>query len=113
MTPALEWPRRGSCGACGRPAIEFPSRRWEHAGVPCKARSQWLWRIDDVPVKLALRFVPDGEPLPTGPETSHWHPSETDDDGIPVGLSWCRGGCVHSVREALAEEAERRGSTSC
>jgi hypothetical protein len=104
----ITWPRRGACGACGRPAIGFPSGRWEHVGVPCRARSQSMWWIDDFPIMKAVRFVPEGEPLPPGPSESHWHPTETNADGIPVALGWCRGGCIHSVREALAAEAEER-----
>lgn len=54
---AEEWPRKGACGACGRPAIGFPSGRWEHVGVPCRARSQSMWRVDDVSIKQSVRFV--------------------------------------------------------
>lgn len=28
------WPRQGVCGACGRPAQQFPSLKWEHHGNP-------------------------------------------------------------------------------
>jgi hypothetical protein len=76
--------------------------------VPCRARSQSMWRVDDGPIKAALRFIPEGEPLPPGPDESHWHPTEVDQNGIPVEFGWCQGGCVHSVREALAAEAEAR-----
>jgi len=59
------WPRPGRCGACGRGAQAFPSGRWTHLGVPCRAVTQTLWAVDDAAVVRALlRFVPDGQPLP-------------------------------------------------
>lgn len=59
-----EWPQHGRCGACGHPAIAFPSRRWAHAGAPCQARSQTLWAPGDLGLYDAVRFVPEGQPLP-------------------------------------------------
>jgi len=102
------WPRVGSCGACGRPAREFPSGNWEHVGVPCRARSQGIWRIDDIYIKKAVRFVPDGEPLPDEPNKWHTHESEQAADGFPGALAICNSNHMHSVREYLAAEAESR-----
>lgn len=65
MTGAV-WPQPGRCGACAQPAHRYPSGRWEHAGRPCRARTQTAWGVDDAAFKRELlRFVPDGEPLPT------------------------------------------------
>ena len=59
------FPAPGRCGACAAPARAFPSGRWEHVGTPCRARTQTVWGVDDAAqVRAALRFVPDGEPLP-------------------------------------------------
>lgn len=102
------WPRPGRCGACGRPAIEFPSKRWEHVGVPCRARSQPLWWVDDFSIRSAVRFVPSGEDLPAAPAKSHWHTTETDETGFPIALGWCRADHLPSIREFLAAEAESR-----
>lgn len=100
------WPRRGSCGACGRAAWEAPSRRWWHDGRPCRARSQSIWRVDDVPIKLAVVFVPEGEPLPDGPDGWHMHPTESNADGVPSEFAVCNINHTHSVREFLARQAE-------
>jgi hypothetical protein len=105
---ALEWPREGFCGACGRGAREFPSGRWEHVGVPCRARSQGLWFVDDFDIKAAVRFVPASEELPAAPAKPHWHTTETNEDGFPIALGWCRSDHMPSVREFLAAEAESR-----
>ena len=103
-----DWPRQGRCGACGRAARQFPSGRWEHVGVPCRARSQSIWRVDDIDIREAVRFVPEGESLPTGPE-GKWHTHITEvRDGYPVELGLCRDDHVTSVRAYLAAEAESR-----
>jgi hypothetical protein len=102
------WPRTGSCGACGRPAREFPSGNWEHVGVPCLARSQGAWRIDDIYIKKACRFVPEGEPLPVEPDKWHMHETEWTAEGFPIQLAICNSNHMHSVREYLAAEAESR-----
>lgn len=86
---AANWPHAGRCGACGRPALEFPSGTWKHTNGPCRARSQSIWPLDDVHIKQAVRFVAEGEPLPTEPDReSALHPGQT-------------------VRQLLAEEAGR------
>lgn len=105
------WPRPGSCGACGRPARQFPSGNWEHTGVPCQARSQNVWRVNDVDIRLAVQFVPNGEPLPTAPEKGHWHTVERTEDGFPAASGWCNYDHTVSIREWLAAEAESREST--
>lgn len=105
---SLPWPLEGRCGACGRPARQFPSLRWEHVGVPCQARTQSVWRIDDADIKLAVVFVPDGEPLPTEPEKGHWHTVKRLEDGFPAALGWCNADHRVSVREWLVAEAESR-----
>lgn len=102
-----DWPRKGCCGACGRDAREYPSGRWEHVGRPCRARSQDMWHIDDLFIKRACRFVPEGELLPVEPSEPHWHTTDVDETGFPIGLGWCTADHMHSVREALALEAER------
>lgn len=102
-----DWPRKGCCGACGRPAREYPSGRWEHVGRPCRARSQTLWRIDSVNIQRACRFVPAGEPLPVEPGEPHWHTTAVDETGFPIEMGWCTADHMHSVREALARDAER------
>lgn len=108
-----DWPREGRCGACGRPAREFPSGRWEHVGVPCKARSLDMWFPDDAHIQLAVRFIAEGEPLPPGPDgTWHTHVAAVDDGNIPVELSVCQGSCLESVRDHLAAEAEQREEVS-
>lgn len=105
----LIWPLQGRCGACGRPAQQFPSLRWEHLDVPCLARSQGFWRVDDVDIKAALVFVPEGEPLPVAPESWHWHVKETiPGTPVPASVGICNADHSHSVREFLAAEAESR-----
>lgn len=105
MTASV-WPRDGRCGACGRAAREFPSRRWEHVSRPCRARSQSMWGIDSIDIKNAVRFVPEGEELPAGPNRWHWHPNRTDGDGAIAAFDLCRDDHSHTVREFLAREAE-------
>lgn len=103
----MTWPREGVCGACGRPAAQFPSGRWEHRGKPCRARTQSVWRIDDFAVKLAVRFVAAGEPLPTMAGEWHSHVVEADPaTGIPLALGFCNVDHLCAVRRQLAEEAE-------
>lgn len=108
---APDWPRDGRCGACGRGAREFPSKRWEHKGVPCRARSQDMWMVDDADIRHAVRFVADGEELPQAPAKPHWHTTETTETGFPIALGWCRADHLPSVREFLAAEAEAREPT--
>ncbi len=103
---AAAWPRPGQCGACGLPAHEAPSGRWWHDGRPCLARTQTIFSVDDVHVKLSVRFVPDGEPLPTEPARWRLHPETTDGRGIPTSFGACREDHTHTVREWLAREAQ-------
>lgn len=103
-----EWPRKGRCGACGRRAREFPSKRWEHVGVPCRARSQPLWWVDDFSIRGAVVFVAEDEVLPAAPAKSHWHTTKTAADGFPIALGWCRADHMLSIRDFLAAEAESR-----
>lgn len=100
------WPRRGSCGACGRGAEQYPSLKWRHLGRPCLARTQSIWSINDIPLKLAVVFVPEGEPLPEAPTRWHMHPTSEDADGIPSSYALCNINHTHSVREFLARQAE-------
>jgi hypothetical protein len=97
---APAWPRQGRCGACGRPAREFPSLRWEHVGRPCRLRSQDMWTVDDYLLRGAVRFVPEGEPLPEGPQRWHLHREGREQVGL------CRISHTHSIREFLARDAE-------
>ncbi|GHH57490.1 hypothetical protein [Lentzea cavernae] len=101
-----QWPRRGCCGACGRPALEAPSRRWWHDGRPCLARSQSMWTVDSLDVRSALVFVAEGEPLPEGPTRWHLDPTGTDERGIPSAFDLCRTDHTQTVREWLARQAE-------
>ncbi len=101
-----QWPRHGCCGACGRTAWEAPSGRWWHDGRPCRARSQSIWRVNDVDIKLAVVFVPKGEPLPDAPTRWHMHTAETNDRGTPTAFAVCNTDHIHTVREWLAREAE-------
>lgn len=101
-----QWPRRGCCGACGRTAWEAPSGRWWHDGRACRARSQTMWHIDDLNVRIAVVFVPAGEPLPDAPARWHMHPTQTNADGIPTEFGVCNTDHIHAVREFLAREAE-------
>lgn len=101
-----QWPRPGCCGACGRTAREAPSGRWWHDGRPCLARTQSIWSVDDIGLKLAVVFVPVGEPLPDAPARWHMHPSGEDTNGIPSSYALCNITHTHSVREFLAREAE-------
>jgi hypothetical protein len=103
---AAAWPRPGSCGACGRPAHEVPSGRWWHDGRPCRARGQTLWSVDDVHVKLAVRFVAESEILPAEPAKWHLHPETTGEHGIPTSFGICNLDHAHTVRDFLAREAE-------
>lgn len=106
---SLPWPLQGFCGACGRPARQFPSKRWEHIGVPCRARSQGMWWVDDVDIRAAIVFVPAGEPLPAAPEAWHSHVIETiPGTHFPAALGFCRVDHAASVRAFLAAEAESR-----
>lgn len=100
-----EWPKQGRCGACGRPAVQIPSGKWWHRGRPCRARSQGIWRIDDIGIKLSVVFVPEGEPLPTAPDW-HLHPEGVTAQGIPTAFGVCRFDHMPTVREFLAREAE-------
>ena len=97
---AAAWPRPGRCGACGLPAHQAPSGRWWHDDRPCRARTQSLWSVDDVGVKAALRFVPEGEPPPTGP--GEWRMDRTG----PASFDVCRDDHTPTVREWLAREAQ-------
>lgn len=101
-----QWPRPGCCGACGRAAWETPSGRWWHDGRACRARNQSMWRVDDLDVRLAVVFVPAGEPLPAEPTRWHMHPAETNDRGIPCAFDVCNTDHTRTVREFLAREAE-------
>lgn len=101
-----QWPRPGCCGACGRTAWAAPSGRWWHDGRPCLVRSQAMWRVDDVDIKFALVFVPEGEPLPEAPARWHMHLAETDERGIPTAFDVCNTDHTNAVREFLAREAE-------
>lgn len=103
-----QWPRPGCCGACGRTAWAAPSGRWWHDGRPCRARSQPMWLVDDVDIKLAVVFVPAGQPLPEAPSRQRWHmhPAETNEHGIPVAFDVCNTDHTNTVREFLAREAE-------
>lgn len=101
-----QWPRPGCCGACGRAAWEAPSGRWWHDGRPCQARSQRMWTVDDINIRLTIVFVPEGEPLPAAATRWHLHPAETNERGIPVAFDVCNTDHTDTVREFLAREAE-------
>lgn len=101
-----QWPKTGHCGACGRGAEQYPSKNWRHLGRPCLARSQSIWTVDDLDVRLAVVFVPDGEPLPRAPTRWHMHPTGEDAAGIPNSYALCNIDHTHTVREFLARQAE-------
>ena len=86
---STSWPRVGRCGACGRAAVEFPSRNWKHVDGPCRARSQTSWTPGDVDIRKACRFIPVGQALPAEPNKVYVH-SESGE----------------TVREYLARTAE-------
>jgi hypothetical protein len=65
-----------------------------------------MWHIDDLDVRLAVVFVPAGEPLPTEPARWHMRPTQTNEDGIPVEFGVCNTDHTPTVREFLAREAE-------
>lgn len=103
---STDYLRHGRCGACGRPAHEAPSGRWWHEGRPCRARSQSMWSIDDMPVRNACRFIPENEPLP-GQSGWHLHALDRDpESGVPSGYGACTCDPLAAVRARLAAEAE-------
>lgn len=107
MTPT--YPIPGVCGACTRPAQQFPSGRWTHTGRPCAARSQSLWSPDDLDIRGLCRFIPDGDELPGADPGGQWTTTRTE-HGVPVQLGWRSPGALNDqitrVRAELAAEAE-------
>lgn len=67
-----------------------------------------MWSVDDLDVRIAVAFVPAGEPLPDAPARWHMHPTQTNADGIPTEFGVCNTDHIHAVREFLAREAEER-----
>lgn len=69
-----------------------------------------MWRVDDLDVRIAVVFVPAGQPLPEAPSRTRWHmhPAETNNCGIPTAFDVCNTDHTNTVREFLAREAEER-----
>lgn len=65
-----------------------------------------MFLVDDIDIRLAVVFVPEGEPLPSAPARWHMHPAETNERGIPCAFAVCNTDHTQSVREFLAREAE-------